>query len=390
MVLLSSLGWAMLKAVIFLGATLTLGFWGIPWLMNKVALVGSRELFVLTVLSLSLGAAFGSNYFGLSLALGAFLAGLMVSESEYAHQALADIVPLRDIFATLFFVSLGMFIDPRFVAENVGLIVAVVAAIMFGKFVIASLIPRTFGYSLKTALFVGSGLSQIGEFSFILALLALDLGIISSGLFELTIATAGVSMLLTPLAMNLTSKMYYRLSQRQNLSALLAKHRPEEAPREDKRLSGHVVVCGYGRTGQNLVQVLQRRGFAYIVIDIDPRVIDLAHATGIPHIYGDASKLGILVQAEVDRAKVMVIAFPDPIASRLTVQNALRLNSKLDIVARVHLDDEIADLRELGVAETVRPEFEAGLEIIRHTLHRFGLTTQEIQYIINSLREEGL
>jgi len=390
MVLLSALGWAMLKAMLFIGITLVLGLWGLPWFMKRVARVGSRELFLLTVLSLSLGAAFGTYYFGLSMALGAFLAGLLVSESEYAHQALADIVPLRDIFATLFFVSLGMFIDPRFVVSNLGVIAAVVAAIMLGKFVIASLIPKAFGYSAKTALFVGSGLLQIGEFSFVLAAFALELGVITSGLFELTIATAVITMLLTPFAISLTSGFYYRLSQRQKFATGLAARSDPGASDEGQRLSGHVVICGYGRMGENLGRVLERRGFSYLVIDIDPRVIDSARAQGIPCIYGDASRPEILAKAQLERAKVMVIAFPDPLASRLAVENVLRINPKLDVVARVHWDEEIEELRRLGVAEMVRPEFEAGLEIIRHTLHRFGLTSQEIQYIVNTLREEGL
>jgi CPA2 family monovalent cation:H+ antiporter-2 len=141
--------------------------------------------------------------------------------------------------------------------------------------------------------------------------------------------------------------------------------------------------------GDNLGRVLERRGFSYLVIDIDPRVIDLARSKGIPCIYGDASRPEILAQAELERAKVMVVAFPDPIGIKLTVENALRINPKLNVVARVHRDEEAEVLRTLGVAELVRPEFEAGLEIIRHTLHRFGLTGQEIQYIVNTLREEG-
>jgi len=389
MALLSALGWAALKAVLFLGIMLVLGLWGLPWFMRRVVRVGSRELFLLTVVCLSLGAAFGTYYFGLSMALGAFLAGLLVSESEYAHQALADIVPLRDIFATLFFVSLGMFVDPHFVVENLGVIIAIVAAIIIGKSVIAALIPKLFGYSAKTTLLVGSGLFQIGEFSFVLAALALEIGIISSGLFELTLTAAVITMLLTPFAMSLASGLYYRLSQRTKFARLLAA-RPDPGALDDgERLSSHVVICGYGRMGEHLGRVLERRGFSYLVIDIDPRVIDSVRSKGIPCIYGDASKLEILAQVQLERAKVMVVAFPDPIGIELAVKNARRINPKLDVVARVHRDEEVEALGGLGVAEMVRPEFEAGLEIIRHTLHRFGLTTQEIQYIVNTLREEG-
>jgi CPA2 family monovalent cation:H+ antiporter-2 len=385
---LADLGWAVLKAILFLGITLVVGTVALPRFMRRVAEGRSRELFLLTVVCLCLGAAFGAYYFGLSIALGAFLAGLLISESQYAHQALADIRPVRDIFAILFFVSLGMLVDPRFVAENPAEVGIVVAAIVFGKFVIAALVPRFFGYSTKTILFVGSGLFQIGEFSFILAALALELELISDYLYTLTITAAVITILLTPFAMGLTSVLYHRLTQMERVSRLFAGRLDPAALEEGKRLKNHVVVCGYGRVARNLGRVLERRNFTYLVIDIDPRVIDQAREKGIPCIYGDASNPGILAQAELGRARVLVVTFPDPTAARLAVSNARRINPRLDVVARVQRDEDVDMLRKMGVAELVRPELEAGLEIIRHTLHRFGLTNQEILYIVNTLREE--
>ena len=386
--LLGVLGWAILKAVLFLGAIIVLGFWVLPWFMRRVAGVRSRELFLLTVVCLCLGTAFGAYHVGLSFALGAFVAGLIVSESDYAHQALADIRPLRDIFAVLFFVSLGMLIDPSFIAAHPGEVVAVVTTIVLGKFVITSLVPRVFGYSGKTVLFVGSGLFQIGEFSFVLAALALKLEIISNDLYSLTLTAAVITMLLTPFAMGLTSGLYHRLIQRERVARFFAARLDPGALEEGKQLSRHVVICGYGQVAKNLGRVLERRKFSYLVIDIDPRVIDAAREGGIPCVYGDASNPEILAQAELERARVLVVTFPDPIATKLAVENARRINPRLDVVARIHGDEDAEVLRKLGVAELVRPELEAGLEIIRHTLHRFGLTTQEILYIVNTLREE--
>ncbi|HEY48954.1 MAG TPA: sodium:proton exchanger [Dehalococcoidia bacterium] len=383
-----SLGWAVLQAILFLGAIFAIGVWVLPWFMRRVAGGRSRELFLLTVVCLCLGAAFGAYHFGLSAALGAFIAGLLVSESEYAHQALADIRPLRDIFAILFFVSLGMLADLSFIAENPGEVAAVVVAIVLGKFVIAGLVARLFGYSAKTALFVGSGLFQIGEFSFVLAALALELEIISRDLYSLTLAAALITMLLTPFGMGLTSALYHRFIQTERGARLFASGLDPEVLDERKQLVNHAVICGYGRVAQNLGTVLERRGFSYLIIDLDPRVIDSAHERGIPHIYGDASNPEILARAELERAKVLVITFPDPIAAKLAVANARRINPRIDVVARVQRDEDSEALRKLGVAEMVRPELEAGLEIIRHTLHRFGLTMQEIQYIVNTLREE--
>jgi len=385
-----SLGWAVLKGVLFLGGIFAIGLWVLPWFMRRVAAGRSRELFLLTVVCLCLGAAFGAYHFGLSAALGAFLAGLLVSGSDYAHQALADIRPLRDIFAILFFVSLGMLVDLSFISENLWEVAAVVVAIVLGKFLIAGAVARVFGYSTKTTLFVGSGLFQIGEFSFVLAALALELEIISGDLYSLTLAVALITMLMTPFAMGLTSSLYNRAVQSQRGARLLAGRLDPVELEERKQLINHAVICGYGRVAQNLGTVLERRGFSYLIIDLDPRVIESARERGIPSIYGDASNPDILARAELERAKVLVITFPDPIAARLAAAHARNINSRINMVARVHRDEDTEVLRKLGVAELVRPELEAGLEIIRHTLQRFGLTMQEIQYIINTLREEGV
>lgn len=209
----AALGIAALKAVLFLGAMLVLGLWVLPRVMRRVAGLRSRELFLLAIFGLCLAVAFASDYFGISLALGAFVAGLLMSESDYAHQALAEIIPLRDIFATLFFVSLGMLIDPRFLVDNIGAVSVVVIAIIGGKFIICSLIPWLFGYSAKTTLYVGAGMFQIGEFSFVLAAAALGTGAISKYLYDLTLTSAVITILLTPFALGGVSILYRRLSQ---------------------------------------------------------------------------------------------------------------------------------------------------------------------------------
>jgi CPA2 family monovalent cation:H+ antiporter-2 len=388
--LFPALGLAALKAVLFLGAMLVLGIWVLPWIMRRVAGVRSRELFLLAVFGLGLGVAFATYSFGLSVALGAFVAGLLISESEYVHQALADVIPLRDIFATLFFASLGMLIDPRFLFGNVGMVSAVVVAIIMGKFIICALIPWLFGYSAKTVLFVGAGLFQIGEFSFVLAAAAFGIGVIPTGLYDLILTSAVVTILLTPFSLSLASVLYRRLGQGERVARFLARRTDPAFSSRGLELKSHVVICGCGRVGRDLGTILTRRGFSYLVIDIDPYVISALRTSDVPCIYGDASNPEILSWASLDKARVLVITFRDPIATELTVRNALRINPKLDVVARVHLDSEVQALRKLGVAELVRPEFEAGLEIIRHTLHRFGIVGTEIQLIVNTLREEAM
>jgi len=386
--LVEAFGWAVLKAGIFVAVLIALGIWVFPWFMKRVMRRRSQELFLLAVVGLCLGAAFGAEYAGLSIALGAFLVGILISESEYAHQALADIRPLRDIFAILFFVSLGMLADPSFIVENPIDVCVVVVVIVVGKFVITSLVPRVFNYSAKTSLFVGSGLFQIGEFSFVLAAIALETQVISEYLYSLTLTAAFITILLTPFSMGLASIVYHRLIGVERIGGFFASYVDPVVADSELEFANHVVICGYGRVAQNLGQVLERRNFSYLIVDIDPRVIEGAIEKGIPCIYGDASNPDILARARLDKARVLVIGMPDPVAARLVAENARRINPRLDIVARVHREEDTEVMTTIGVTEIVRPEREAGLEIIRHTLHRFGLTTQETQYIINSLREE--
>ncbi|MBA7478227.1 putative cation/proton antiporter YbaL [subsurface metagenome] len=385
-----SLGIATLKAVLFIGVMLALGMWGLPWLLGRVAGERSRELFLLIVVTLCLAAAFGAYFFGLSAAVGAFIAGLLIGQSVFARQAFADIVPLRDTFGALFFVSLGLLADLHFVVDNLAVIAVVVVTIIVAKFVICSLIPWFFGYSPKTTLFVGMGLIQIGEFSFVLAGMGMTAGIISQYLYSLTLTSAIITMVLTPFALSFASFLYRRLSQGERLSWLVATRLDPGWQSREWQLSGHAVICGHGRVGNNLATVLEQRNLSCLVIDIDPQVISKLRARGIPCIYGDASNPEILAHAQLNEACILICTFPDFIAVELTTRNALRINPKLDIVARVHRDADAELLEGIGVSEIVRPEFEASLEITRHTLHTFGLTSVEIEHILSRLRGGNL
>jgi len=206
----------------------------------------------------------------------------------------------------------------------------------------------------------------------------------------LILTSAVITILLTPFALGLASALYAKLSQAPAVARFLAGRGDLTFSAGDSGLRAHVVICGYGRVGHSLGAILTRRGFSYLVIDIDPYVISGLRATGVPCIYGDSSNPEILSRVSLDRARVLVTAFHDALATEMTVSNALQINPKLDVVARVHLDSEIQALRKLGVARLVRPEFEAGLEVIRHTLHRFGVASQEIQLVVNTLREEEM
>jgi CPA2 family monovalent cation:H+ antiporter-2 len=383
----AALGIALAKAAGFIGLMLVLGVWGMPWFLKKVAGQRSRELFLLTVIVVCLAAAFGTYYFGLSAAFGAFAAGLLISQSGFARQAFADILPLRDTFAALFFVSLGMLANLHFIEQNAVTVAVVVAIIIAVKFIICSLITRLFGYGHKTVLMVGTGLIQVGEFSFILAMMGVEVGLLSERLYSLTIASAIITMLLTPFAMSLNSFIYRWLSQ----STWFARHMT--GGNEDAWHSGapelarHAVICGYGAIGSRVAAVLEKQKFSFLVIELDPTIISRLRAQGIPCIYGDASNPEILAHAGLDKARVLIGTVPDYVAAEMTARNALKINPKLDIVMRVHRDSDVELLKGVGVTELVLPFFEGSLEMIRHTLHRFGMSGTDIQYILNNLRE---
>jgi CPA2 family monovalent cation:H+ antiporter-2 len=385
-----SLGIALLKAVGFIAVMLVLGVWGLPWFLEKVAGQRSRELFMLTIIVICLAAAFGTLYFGLSAAFGAFAAGLLISQSGFARQAFADILPFRDTFAALFFVSLGMLANINFVGDNLGTVILVAVIIMVSKFVICSAITRVFGFGHKTVLMVGTGLIQIGEFSFIIAMMGVETGILSERLYSLTVSAAILTILLTPFAMNFNGIIYRWLSQQDWFARRLVSSIDPDWQSHEYDLSRHAVICGYGDIGSRIAGVLERQKFSYLVIDLDPSVISQLRAQGVPCIYGDASNREILSHASLDRARVLVCTIPDYVAEELTARNALEINPKLDIVARVRRDSDAELLRGAGVTELVLPSLEGCLEMTRHTLHRFGMSGTEIQYILNSLRQSRM
>ena len=377
------------KALLAVGLAIVSGLWVLPWLMGRVGGVRSRELFLLMVLVLSLGAALGTQIFGLSAVFGAFLIGLVLRESRFAYQALAEITPLRDIFSTLFFVSLGMLLNWGFMLDHWLLVLVTVAAIIIIKFLVVFGIVRFFGYSGRIAFIAGAGLFQIGEFAFILAQAGINASIISEQFYSLILASAILTMLLTPLSISFASRSYPRLAvafggrtpSLKQPQATVAPH-----PSED---SSRVVLAGYGRTGQNIAQGLQEAGIPYIIVDIDPERIDEARKVDRPHIYGDASNPLVLSHADLSRARMLVVTFPDPVAVVTTVKSALQINPELRIVARVHRTREAELLKAMGVAELVNPEYEASLQFLKRVLETSGSKEADLKKILSVAGRKG-
>ena len=376
------------KSVLFIGLTIILGRWIVPWLLGNVGGVRARELFLLTVLVLSLGTAVGTHIFGLSVVFGAFLVGLILRETRFVYQALAEITPLRDVFATLFFVSLGMLLDPIFLINNWMLVLSVVAVIILLKSTIVFSIVKIFGYSNKIALLTGVGLFQIGEFGFILAQSGIDAGIVTNQFYSLIISAAIITMLLTPLSMGLFSRLYPTLASRLVTRKTVGKEVIASQVPEQSEVPNRIVIAGYGRVGQNVAQGLQDAGISYLIIDIDPERVSEAKASSRPRLYGDASNIHVLSLAGLDKAKGLVITYPDPMAVVTTAKLALTLNPKLNIFARVHRVREADELKKLGVTELISPEYEASYRFIKRILRTMDLQSEDRKRILKLIRND--
>lgn len=381
-----ALAWALLRFLGFSALAVAASIWVIPHWLRILARTESRELFLLGVVTLCLGIAVLTQQLGLSIEVGAFVAGLMISEVEYADQTLAYVEPLRDIFATLFFAAIGMLIDPIFLWNNLELILGLVALVLVGKFLIVTPLVRVFKYSLKTALITGIGLAQIGEFSFVLASEGQSLGLVSRQVYLLILGTTAVTLVITPFLLRLMPQL---VSWAETVPWFKPYLTQSDVPLEiadDLPEKGHVVVCGYGRMGRNIVQLFRDRNLPVTVIEQSEQVIQQLRDQGIPYVYGNAASLPVLEKAGIESAQGMAIALPDPMTIRLCLKRCLQLSPDLDVVVRANQDKDIEVLYQLGAREVVQPEFEASLELATHLLTGMGFPMMTIQHDVQSIR----
>jgi CPA2 family monovalent cation:H+ antiporter-2 len=385
---------AVVRAGLFLALAFLVGTRVLPWLFRSVSRLGSPELFLLSVFATALLAALVSSaVFGLSLALGAFVAGLIVSESDLSHQAAGEVIPFRDLFAVLFFVSVGMLLDPAAVIADWGPLVVLVGVALAVKAVAGAALGRLLGMPLRSALLLGATIAQVGEFSFLLAEQAFGLGLLDVRGYNLVLATAVVTIVLTPPLVAGATRLSARLERREPGAEPATPGSGPQARGEalaagtDDRLP--VVVLGGGRVGRVVVRAVRARGFRCIVVDRDPRVLDELSELGAATLYGDAASRAILARAELDRARLLVVAIGDPITARLAVERARAANPRLTIVARARGRAEIGAMRTLGIARLADPEVEAALELARSALARMGVSGPEQAAIAKGLRRRA-
>jgi CPA2 family monovalent cation:H+ antiporter-2 len=377
---------ALSVTALFAGLAIAVGIWVIPPFLRWVARTESRELFLLSVIVLCLGIALLTESLGLSIEMGAFVAGLMISEVEYADQALTYVEPLRDVFATLFFASIGMLIDPVFLVQNWELILSLVAIVMVGKFLIVVPLVSFFRYPLRVAIFAGLGLAQIGEFSFVLASEGQKLGLVSRRVYLLILGTTAVTLMITPFLLKATPQILQLLERLPMLKAWMNKLDMPQEVAIAKEISNHVVVCGYGRIGQGIVSMLMSKGYPVLVIEEAESKVQMLRSQNIPYLYGNCASPFVLEKAEIDHARSMLIAISDPIATRLCVQTAIGIAPQIDIVVRAKKDADIDILYQLGAKEVVHPTFETSLELTTHLLLCLGENIADIQAEIVAVR----
>jgi CPA2 family monovalent cation:H+ antiporter-2 len=353
----------------------------LPRILAQVAHLGSRELFVIAVAVVAIGTAFLANAVGVSVALGAFVAGLALADSDLTASVLGEIVPLRELFSTFFFVSIGILLEPEAIIAGLPIVLLLLALITFGKAIPIAGLAWLAGARPSTAARTGGLLAQSGEFSFVLASAGIGVGAIGGEVFSMAMGAVVISILLAePI-----SRAAGWLGDR--LDAMKALQRP--LPGEPEPAAGlrrHAVIIGYGRVGHLVARVLQARGFGWVAIDGDYSVVRSARSAGAPLIFGEAGSPVVLDEARVAEAHMLLVAIPDPLATRQAVEHARRRNPRLEIVARAHSEADEAELRRLGVARVVVAEREVGNELLRHALRGFGVSDREAAAMLEPRR----
>jgi CPA2 family monovalent cation:H+ antiporter-2 len=382
------------KLALFIALVFLVGTRVVPWVLEQVARTGSRELFTLAVLALALGIAYGSaELFGVSFALGAFFAGVVLSESDFSHQAAADSLPLKDAFAVLFFVSVGMLFDPTIVLRDPLEVVAVVLVIMFGKSLAAFAIVLIFGHPLTTALIISASLAQIGEFSFILAGLGVAFGVFPSEGRDLVVAGALLSILLNPLAFAVVDPLANWLRHRVRLLAWLERPQNRLAPipefGTDEGPQGHAIIVGYGRVGGLIGEALKALELPFVVIEEDRRRVEALRKRGIVAVYGDATAAGVLDAARVNRARLLIIAAPRGFQTQRILDIARQANPRIDTSVRAHSNVELELLEGQNVGIGIMGERELALGLVDYAFRSLGVSEEKAYSLVQKMRKTG-
>jgi CPA2 family monovalent cation:H+ antiporter-2 len=362
--------------------------WAVPKILYQIVRTRSRELFLLGIAATCIVIAWITSIMGLSLALGAFLAGIIISESEYSHQAIGDLLPFRDLFSCFFFISIGMLLDIGFMIRNPVLIISIGAGFIVLKAVIASLVVMAMGYPARTSILSGFALAQIGEFSFILSGYGIDYGILTEQGNQIFLSASALSMAATPLI----------ISAAPLISSFLLKLPMPERLRngyiscsgmESEKMSGHLVIIGYGVNGRNLSKAALKAGIPYMIIDMNPETVRREMLKGEHITYGDATHEAVLSSVNIKEARIAVVAINDPVATRRVTEHLRRMNPKLYLIVRTIYANEMKALYDLGANQVIPEEFETAVEIFVRVLSHYLVPRDEIEKLTAEIRADG-
>jgi monovalent cation:H+ antiporter-2, CPA2 family len=356
----------------------------VPRILAFVARTNSRELFLLTVISICLTVALISKEMGISLALGAFLSGIMISGRPHAHQVLADIMPVTDLFSTLFFVSIGMLLDPTFIFAHWLELAGFVAVLLVLKAAIATAAAYISTQSLWSSILTGVALAQVGEFSFVLATLAHDANLLPSSAYNLFFAASVVTLTVSPVFITLTPKILSRIPQ-----ARLMRRVKTADETKLNQMREHLVLCGFGRMGASIGLTLHGRRVPLVVVEIDGTATDVLEGHGIPYIYGDAFNAHVLQKAHLESARCLIITIPDPVVALHVIAYARRENEHVHVIARATRFEHVQMFREAGANVVVQPEFEASIEATKQAMMSMNRPQDQILEAVRDIRREG-
>jgi CPA2 family monovalent cation:H+ antiporter-2 len=353
----------------------------VPPLMTRVARMRSQELYLLVALAIGFATAAATQAIGLSLALGAFLAGMVISGSQHEHETLAQLLPIRDAFVALFFVTMGALINPKALLSTPSLLAVMVALIVGGKFLIWTFVTRLFGYPFWTAVLVGVGLTQIGEFSYVLVQVARNAGLVGAEVYNATLAASLITILLNAVLIRTVPQWVGRY----RLATAAGRLRP--GADDPRLLSGHVVLCGFGRVGSVVGTALDTFQHPYGVIEMDPDIVKSLRDRGVPALFGDPAHASILEQAAVRSCDLVVIALPEKNRTLLAIRNVRAIRADVPILARAHRAEEQDELLRAGATQVIQPEVEASATLIRHALNYLQLPEQRTAAYLDRFRE---
>ena len=384
--------WPMAKGIGLVALVFVLGRKVVPVLLHRIVQTRNRELFLISTLALCLATAFFTSSIGLSLSLGAFLAGLIMSESEYSLSALEEILPFRDVFTSLFFVSVGMLLDVHFLVGNLAPVAGATVAVLALKAVMAALAAYVLGYPVRPAVLVGLALCQVGEFSFVLAKVGVVHGLMDEGNYQLFLSASILSMALTPPLIALSP----RIADWVRALPLFTHMRQRPFEREMEQVcvgsdcvADHLVIVGFGVGGQHLARAAKSFGVPYRVIEMNPDTVRHSAAQGEPIMYGDASQTAVLEHVGVDRARVLAVVVSDAASIRRITDAARKLNPGLHIISRTRFLSEIGPLMDLGASDVIPEEFETSVEIFTRVMMRYLVPRADIERFTEEVRAEG-